>query len=101
MDISLYGIVILDEGSFFPIVFDVVLLCFYIRTSQYIVSLNKYLESIKNKFSIGMRFRMRFEGEDSPARRYLDIIIGQWSLTMIFILIVSFCITLLSVSQAQ
>lgn len=40
------------------------------RTSQFIVGLNKYLEALKNNFSVGMRFKMRFEGEDSPERRY-------------------------------
>jgi hypothetical protein len=39
------------------------------RTSQFIISLNKYLEAMSNKFSVGMRFKMRFEGEDSPERR--------------------------------
>lgn len=40
------------------------------RTSQFIVGLNKYLEAVNNKFSLGMRFKMRFEGDDSPERRY-------------------------------
>lgn len=39
------------------------------RTSQFIISLNKYLEAVNNGFSVGMRFKMRFEGEDSPERR--------------------------------
>lgn len=39
------------------------------RTSQFIISLNKYLEAMNNKFSVGMRFKMRFEGDDSPERR--------------------------------
>lgn len=41
-----------------------------IRTSQFIVGLNKYLEAVSHGFSVGMRFRMRFEGEDSPERRF-------------------------------
>jgi hypothetical protein len=32
--------------------------------------LNKYLEAVNNKFAVGMRFKMRFEGEDSPERRW-------------------------------
>ena len=40
------------------------------RTSQFIVGLNKYLEAVNNKFSLSMRFKMRFEGDDSPERRY-------------------------------
>ncbi|OVA08229.1 AUX/IAA protein [Macleaya cordata] len=55
------------------------------RTSQFIVSLNKYLEAVNNKFSVGMRFKMRFEGEDSPERRFTGTIVGvgdispQWA----------------------
>lgn len=41
----------------------------FFRTSQFIVSLNKYLEAMKNKFALGMRYKMRFEGEDAPERR--------------------------------
>ncbi|KAI3987974.1 hypothetical protein MKX01_021088 [Papaver californicum] len=46
------------------------------RTSQFIVSLNNYLEAVNNKFPVGMRFKMRFEGEDSPERRFTGTIIG-------------------------
>ncbi|KAM5571213.1 auxin response factor 9-like [Rosa sericea] len=46
------------------------------RTSQFIISLNKYLEAVNNKFSVGMRFKMRFEGEDAPERRFSGTIIG-------------------------
>lgn len=43
------------------------------RTSQFIISLNKYLDSVNNGFDVGMRFKMRFEGEDSPERRYISL----------------------------
>ncbi|KAK4848164.1 hypothetical protein QYF36_009939 [Acer negundo] len=46
------------------------------RTSQFIIGLNKYLESVKYGFSVGMRFKMRFEGEDSPERRFTGTIVG-------------------------
>ncbi|CAI9101111.1 OLC1v1038365C1 [Oldenlandia corymbosa var. corymbosa] len=46
------------------------------RTSQYIIRLNKYLESINHGFSVGMRFKMKFEGEDSPERRFTGTIVG-------------------------
>ncbi|OAY49000.1 auxin response factor 18 [Manihot esculenta] len=55
------------------------------RTSQFIIGLNKYLEAVNHGFSVGMRFKMRFEGEDSPERRFTGTIIGvgdispQWS----------------------
>ncbi|CAI8607687.1 unnamed protein product [Vicia faba] len=47
------------------------------RTSQFIVGLNKYLEAVNNsKFTVGMRFKMRFEGEDTPERRFSGTIVG-------------------------
>uniref|UniRef100_A0A1J3HXW3 Auxin response factor n=1 Tax=Noccaea caerulescens TaxID=107243 RepID=A0A1J3HXW3_NOCCA len=46
------------------------------RTSQFIISLNKYLEAMNNKFTIGVRFKMRFEGDDSPERRYSGTVVG-------------------------
>ncbi|XP_059662192.1 auxin response factor 9 isoform X2 [Cornus florida] len=46
------------------------------RTSQFIIGLNKYLEAAKNGFAVGMRFNMRFEGEDSPERRFTGTIVG-------------------------
>ena len=38
--------------------------------SEFIVSVNKYLEAKSYKFSVGMRFKMRFEGDEVPERRY-------------------------------
>lgn len=52
------------------------------RTSQFIISLNKYLEAVNYGFAVGMRFKMRFEGEDSPERRYLK---SLFCLSFIFI----------------
>ncbi|KAL1809468.1 hypothetical protein DCAR_0729010 [Daucus carota subsp. sativus] len=55
------------------------------RTSQFIVRLNKYMEAVAYGFSLGMRFKMKFEGEDSPERRFSGTIVGvenlspQWS----------------------
>nr|AWW87406.1 ARF1 protein [Tectona grandis] len=46
------------------------------RTSQFIIGLNKYLEAVRHKFGVGMRFKMRFEGEDSPERRFSGTIVG-------------------------
>lgn len=36
-----------------------------LRMSQFVVSVNKYLEAINSKFGVGMKFRMRFESDDS------------------------------------
>ncbi|KAK6137081.1 hypothetical protein DH2020_029180 [Rehmannia glutinosa] len=55
------------------------------RTSQFIIGLNKYLEAMQHGFSVCMRFKMRFEGEDSPERRFTGTIVGvgdfslQWT----------------------
>lgn len=55
------------------------------RTSQFIIGLNKYLEALNHGLSLGMRFKMKFEGEDSPERRFTGTIVGvgdvspQWS----------------------
>lgn len=38
--------------------------------SEFIVTVNKYLEARSHKLSVGMRFKMRFEGEEVPERRY-------------------------------
>ncbi|KAK2406823.1 auxin response factor [Trifolium repens] len=52
------------------------------RTSQFIVGLNKYLEAVNNyNFSVGMRFKMRFEGDDSPERRFSGTIVGVGDLS--------------------
>lgn len=56
-----------------------------VRTSQFIIGLNKYLEALNHGLSVGMRFKMKFEGEDSPERRFTGTIVGvgdvspQWS----------------------
>jgi hypothetical protein len=46
------------------------------RTSpaEFIVPYDQYMESMKNNHSIGMRFKMKFEGEEAPEQRY------DWSL---------------------
>ncbi|XP_020220654.1 auxin response factor 9 [Cajanus cajan] len=48
------------------------------RTSQFIIGVNKYLQAMDNKFSVGMRFRMRFEGDDSAEtdKRFSGTIVG-------------------------
>jgi hypothetical protein len=38
--------------------------------SEFVVSVNKYLEAKNHKMSVGMRFKMRFKGDESPERRY-------------------------------
>jgi len=45
--------------------------------SEFVVSVNKYLEAKNHKMSVGMRFKMRFEGDESPERRFSGTIIGM------------------------
>ncbi|CAJ1940451.1 unnamed protein product [Sphenostylis stenocarpa] len=44
--------------------------------SEFIVSVNKYLEVHSHKLSVGMRFKMRFEGDEIPERRFSGTIVG-------------------------
>ncbi|CAL5395559.1 unnamed protein product [Camellia sinensis] len=43
------------------------------RTSpaEFIVPFDQYMESVKSNYSVGMRFKMRFEGEEAPEQRCL------------------------------
>ncbi|CAF1836477.1 unnamed protein product, partial [Brassica napus] len=44
--------------------------------SEFIVSVNRYLEAKNQKLSVGMRFKMRFEGEEAPEKRFSGTIVG-------------------------
>ncbi|KAF8648651.1 hypothetical protein HU200_064699 [Digitaria exilis] len=44
--------------------------------SEFIIPCDQYMESLKNNYSIGMRFRMRFEGEEAPEQRFTGTIVG-------------------------
>ncbi|KAJ6704611.1 AUXIN RESPONSE FACTOR 4-RELATED [Salix viminalis] len=44
--------------------------------SEFIVNLNKYIEAQNHTLSVGMRFKMRFEGEEVPERRFSGTIVG-------------------------
>ncbi|KAL7212979.1 hypothetical protein ACSBR2_015641 [Camellia fascicularis] len=48
------------------------------RTSpaEFIVSFDQYMESVKSNYSVGMRLKMRFEGEEAPEQRFTGTIIG-------------------------
>uniref|UniRef100_A0A1J3H538 Auxin response factor n=4 Tax=Noccaea caerulescens TaxID=107243 RepID=A0A1J3H538_NOCCA len=51
------------------------------RVSQFIIGVNKYMAAMKNACSLGMRFRMRFEGEESPERIFTGTIVGTGDLS--------------------
>eukprot|EP00268_Persea_americana_P061094 TRINITY_DN767_c0_g2_i3.p1 TRINITY_DN767_c0_g2~~TRINITY_DN767_c0_g2_i3.p1 ORF type:complete len:843 (-),score=183.99 TRINITY_DN767_c0_g2_i3:355-2883(-) len=44
--------------------------------SEFIVPFDQYMESVKANHSIGMRFKMRFEGEEAPEQRFTGTIVG-------------------------
>lgn len=48
------------------------------RTSpaEFIIPFKQYMESVQNTYSIGVRFKMRFEGEEAPEQRYTGTIVG-------------------------
>ncbi|PKU65590.1 auxin response factor 2 [Dendrobium catenatum] len=45
--------------------------------SEFIIPCTQYMESLKNNHSIGMRFKMRFEGEEAPEQRFTGTIVGM------------------------
>uniref|UniRef100_A0A0E0JT39 Auxin response factor n=1 Tax=Oryza punctata TaxID=4537 RepID=A0A0E0JT39_ORYPU len=48
--------------------------------SEFIIPYDQYMESVKNNYSVAMRFRMRFEGEEAPEQRFTGTIIGSENL---------------------
>nr|AKH61013.1 auxin response factor 2-like protein [Lupinus luteus] len=48
------------------------------RTSptEFIVPYDQYMESLQINYTIGMRFKMRFEGEEAPEQRFTGTIVG-------------------------
>ncbi|THG20901.1 hypothetical protein TEA_023475 [Camellia sinensis var. sinensis] len=38
--------------------------------AEFIVPFDQYMESVKSNYSVGMRFKMRFEGEEGPEQRH-------------------------------
>ncbi|CAL0309596.1 unnamed protein product [Lupinus luteus] len=44
--------------------------------SEFVVGVNKYLEARSHILSVGMRFKMRFEGDEVPERRFSGTIVG-------------------------
>ncbi|XP_073048447.1 auxin response factor 2A-like [Primulina eburnea] len=48
------------------------------RTSpaEFIVPYDQYVNSVKSNYSVGMRFKMKFEGEETPEQRFTGTIVG-------------------------
>ncbi|GJR03412.1 putative transcription factor ARF family protein [Tanacetum coccineum] len=44
--------------------------------AEFIVPYDQYMESMKNNYSIGMHFKMRFEGKEAPEQRFTGTIVG-------------------------
>ncbi|KAF7803399.1 auxin response factor 3 [Senna tora] len=47
-----------------------------VSSSEFIIPLHKFLKSLDNFYSVGMRFKLRFETEDAAERRCTGLIIG-------------------------
>uniref|UniRef100_A0A0D6QY18 Auxin response factor n=1 Tax=Araucaria cunninghamii TaxID=56994 RepID=A0A0D6QY18_ARACU len=47
-----------------------------ISPSDFIIPFGKYMDAMNTNVSVGMRFKMRFEGEEAPERRFSGTIIG-------------------------
>ncbi|XP_062095792.1 auxin response factor 3-like [Humulus lupulus] len=45
-------------------------------SSAFIIPVRKFLRSLDHSFSVGMRFKMRFETEDAAERRYTGLVTG-------------------------
>ncbi|CAF2042225.1 BnaAnng13910D [Brassica napus] len=46
------------------------------RSSQFLVNFDKFVDRVNNKFSIGSKFSMKFEGKDLNETRYNGTIVG-------------------------
>ncbi|KAJ3671810.1 hypothetical protein LUZ60_007889 [Juncus effusus] len=48
------------------------------RTSpaEFIVPYEQYVAAVKSNYNVGMRFKMRFEGEEAPEQRFTGTIVG-------------------------
>ncbi|MCL7040110.1 hypothetical protein MKW94_020998, partial [Papaver nudicaule] len=44
--------------------------------SEFLIPYDEYMSSVKNKYSIGLRFRMKFEGEECSKQRVAGTIVG-------------------------
>ncbi|XP_023534375.1 auxin response factor 4-like isoform X1 [Cucurbita pepo subsp. pepo] len=44
--------------------------------AQFVISCQKYVKSINNPVTVGTRFKMRFEMDDSPERRFNGVVLG-------------------------
>ncbi|XP_029126023.1 auxin response factor 3 isoform X2 [Cajanus cajan] len=47
-----------------------------VSSSEFIIPIHKFLKSLDYSYSVGMRFRMRFETEDTAERRFTGLIVG-------------------------
>ncbi|XP_027919610.1 auxin response factor 3-like isoform X2 [Vigna unguiculata] len=47
-----------------------------VSSSEFIIPVKKFLRSLDYSYSIGTRFRMRFETEDAAERRFTGLIVG-------------------------
>lgn len=46
------------------------MICCRTSPAEFIIPVDRYMEAIQNFYTIGMRFKMRFEAEDAPEHWY-------------------------------
>ncbi|CAO2842897.1 unnamed protein product [Amaranthus hypochondriacus] len=46
-------------------------------SSEFVVPFRRFMKSLDTSFSVGMRFKMRFETEDAGERRYTGVVTGM------------------------
>ncbi|OVA04374.1 AUX/IAA protein [Macleaya cordata] len=44
--------------------------------SEFLIPYEQFMKSVRNSYAVGMRFRMKFEGEESPEERLSGTIVG-------------------------
>ncbi|XP_012569005.1 auxin response factor 3 isoform X3 [Cicer arietinum] len=74
----------LDPGSLMDVVNALSKRCAFsvcynpsrVSSSEFIIPVNKFMKSLDCSYSVGMRFRMRFETEDAAERRFTGLIAG-------------------------
>ncbi|KQK03480.1 auxin response factor 1 isoform X3 [Brachypodium distachyon] len=52
-----------------------------VSQSQYIVNVNKYFLTSKLRYTVGVRFKMSFEGEEVPVKKFSGTIVGDGALS--------------------
>lgn len=73
--ISGYSLILSSDTRLFGFLFiqarELISVFYRVGSSEFIVPIQKFLKSLDYSYSVGMRFRMRFESEDAAERRFV------------------------------